>query len=158
MIPELIQSRYLLGNCHALAYILSDLLQKPVGLLIANRPGVGRIQDPLHAYVKWSETEVLDVKGIRPIAEMERDFSYLIDLVKKSPDDIVITEHETLDDPEDLYALWGFDPSKVEQAAEDVAACIWDSFTFNQKPSIDIVSIVKKYPNPNNLDDTGFFL
>jgi hypothetical protein len=106
MIPESIQSRYLLGNCHALAYILADLLQKPVGLLIANRTGKGRIQDPLHAYVKWSETEVLDIKGIRPIADMESDFSYLLDLLKTSVDDVIITEYEALVDPDELYAIW----------------------------------------------------
>lgn len=158
MIPEAIENRYLRGNCHALAYILADLLQKPVGLLMATRPGAGRISDPLHAYIKWSETEILDIKGVRPIAEMERDFSYLIELVKKSPDDLVITEHETLDDPEDLYSLWGFDPNQMEQAADDLAGYIWDSFSFNKKPSIDMVAASKNYSNPDYDDDHGFFI
>jgi hypothetical protein len=157
MIPENIKSRYLLGNCHALAYIFANLLQKPVGLLIANRQGKGCIQDPLHVYVKWSETEVLDIKGIRPTADMERDFSYLLDLLNKSTDNVVIAEHKALDDPEDLYALWGFDSSKVEQAAKDMADYIWDNLCLDKKPSIDINSLAKKHQNHEHDDDTGFF-
>ena len=74
--------RYMTGSCHALAYVLSELLSKPVGVLQACRDGEEPIPDPLHVFVILGDGLVLDVKGQRTKASMDEDFTSLLSLLK----------------------------------------------------------------------------
>jgi hypothetical protein len=107
--------QFLNGYCYALAYELSPSLDLPVELLFANRTGQGRIEDPLHVYLRVNQQDIFDIKGRRPYLEMVKDFEGLIGLLQKGPGDRLGLETEVLDDRDDLFDFYNFDPKGLEK-------------------------------------------
>jgi hypothetical protein len=103
--------KYMTGSCHALAYVLSELLSKPVGVLQACREGQDPIPDPLHVFVILDDDLVLDVKGQRSRHSMENDFTGLMGLLKAHENDVLSMHHSKLSYASDLYEDLQFDPS-----------------------------------------------
>lgn len=135
--PEQIVHRYMTGQCHALAFVLSNILDKPVGVLYAVRAGEAPIPDPLHAYVMLGKGAVLDVKGQRAQDVMALDFEPLMALLKRSEADILTHHYEELSDRDGLYEELGFDPSWIRKAELDLAGGLWDRLEFDSKPALD---------------------
>lgn len=139
---EQIVKRYLTGQCHALAFVLSNILDKPVGILYAVREGDSPIPDPLHVYVMLGEGAVLDVKGQRSQESMARDFDNVMALLKRSEFDVLAHHYEELSDPDELYQELGFDSSWIRKAELDLAGGLWDRLEFEGKPALDQKTIV----------------
>lgn len=141
MSPEKIVNRYMTGQCHALAFVLSGILEKPVGVLYAAREGEAPIQDPLHVYVILNASSILDVKGQRRNEEMASDFDSLMGLLKQSAQDRLGHHYDELSDADELYEDLGFDPSWIRKAELDLANGLWDQLEFEGKPTLDPKSI-----------------
>lgn len=141
MSPEQIVKRYMAGQCHALAFVLSEILVKPVGVLFAIRDGERPIPDPLHVYVLLSEESILDVKGQRSLQEMSGDFTGLLELLKRSEQDELTHHSVALSSPDELYEDLGFDPSWIRKAELDLANGLWNRLEFVGKPAIDPMTI-----------------
>jgi hypothetical protein len=139
---EQVIHRYMNGQCHALAFVLSNILSKPVGILYAVRDGETPIPDPLHVYVMLSEGYVLDVKGQRSKEVMARDFHNVLALLKRSEADQLTHHYEEVLDSDDLYHELGFDPSWIRKAEIDLAGGLWDRLEFEGKPALDPKTIV----------------
>lgn len=153
--PHLID-KYMAGGCHALAFVLSQLLSKPVGILQAKRPGQSPIPDPLHVFVLLDDDAVLDVKGQRDRKTMEKDFVGLMGLLKVSHEDQLTAHYELLDDADELYGEWGFDPSVIKRAAKDLDGGLWDQLEFANKPAIDAKSIPRLFSKTDFNEDCAF--
>lgn len=130
------------GQCHALAFVLSNILGKPVGILFAARDGEAPIPDPLHVYVLLGEGAVLDVKGQRHQDVMALDFEPLMALLKRSDTDKLAHHYEEISDPDELYQEFAFDPSWIRKAELDLASGLWDRLEFEGKPALDPKTIV----------------
>ena len=137
MSPEKIVNRYMTGQCHALAFVLSEILEKHVGILYAAREGQSPIPDPLHVYVILNQSSVLDVKGQRRKEDMVRDFESLMGLLKQSAEDKMVHHYDEIADPDELYEDLGFDPSWIRKAELDLANGLWDRLEFEGKPALD---------------------
>jgi hypothetical protein len=115
MTKDAIIHRFLNGYCYALAYELAPSLNLPVEMLFAKRPGQGRIEDPLHVYLRVNQQDIFDIKGRRPYWEMIKDFEGLIGLLHRGPEDRLGFETEVLDDRDDLFDYYNFDPNGLEK-------------------------------------------
>ena len=120
MNPEAIISRFMFGYCYALAYELEPILDCPVEILFANRPGEGRIPDPLHVYLRVNDNEIFDIKGKRSFIHMCKDFESVTQLIKRNHHDVIQFETALLDDRDDLFDRHGFDPSGLEKVNAEV--------------------------------------
>lgn len=156
MSPHQLIDRYMAGGCHALAFVLSQLLFKRVGILQAKRDGQLPIPDPLHVFVLLDDDSVLDVKGQRDRKAMEEDFVGLMALLKVSHEDQLTAHYESLDDADDLYNEWDFDPSAIKRAAKDLAGGLWDQLEFANKPAIDAQSIPRLFSKTDFGEDCAF--
>ena len=137
MSPEQIVKRYMAGQCHSLAFVLAEILRKPVGVLYAKREGERPIPDPLHVYVLLGEESILDVKGQRSSQEMALDFNGLLELLKRSEQDELNHHSDVLSSPDELYEDLGFDPSWIRKAELVLANGLWDRLEFEGKPALD---------------------
>lgn len=120
MNPEEIVSRFMFGYCYALAYELEPILDCPVEILFATRPGEGRIPDPLHVYLRVNDKEIFDIKGKRSFAQMTKDFEGIVQLIKRHDHDVIGLDTELLDDRDNLFDLYDFDPAGLDKVNTDV--------------------------------------
>lgn len=158
MTEEALVRRYMTGSCHALAYILSEVLAKPVGVLQACRSGERPIKDPLHVYVVLDETTVLDVKGSRSRASMEADFNNLVALLKTHEGDELSFVHSELGWASGLYEDMNFDSSVIRQASIDLGNGLWDELQFPDKPTIESSEIRRMFSKVTFEDGHSFGL
>jgi len=93
--------RFMYGHCYALAYELAPVMNYPIEMLFASRPDEGRIADPLHVYLRLNDRDIFDIKGRRSFDCMRQDFDGLLGLLRRSENDILLTETETLSDRDD---------------------------------------------------------
>ncbi len=110
------------GYCYALAYELAPVMNYPIEMLFASRPDEGRISDPLHVYLRINDRDIFDIKGRRSFKCMRQDFESLLGLLRRSENDILLTETETLFDRDDLFDCFNFDPEGLEMVNDGV----WD--------------------------------
>lgn len=142
MSPQQVIHRYMTGQCHAMAFVLSNILSKPVGILYAVRDGETPIPDPLHVYVMLGEGSVLDVMGQRSQEVMASDFENLMSLLKLNEEDKLRHHFDEISDPDELYEDLGFDSSWIRKAEIDLAGGLWDRLEFEGKPALDHKAIV----------------
>lgn len=148
--------RYMTGSCHALAYVLSELLSKPVGILQARRHGEEPIPDPLHVFVILGDGLVLDVKGQRTKLSMEEDFTSLLSLLKTHEGDVLTLRHGELSWASELYEDLNFDSSKIRKASIDLGNGLWDELKFAGKPDIEADTIPRIFSKVSFEDDHSF--
>lgn len=129
--------RYMMGGCHALAYVLAQVVDSPVAILYAVRKDEGRIPDPLHVFVLLDESMALDVRGERTLDQLQGDFTGMLSMLRRSPDDLIEMEIEAIDSPEALYDELGFCPDAVETAIADLEEGLWDRLDFTAKDIVD---------------------
>ena len=120
MNQESIIHRFLNGYCYALAYELSPLLDLPIEMLFVTRSDGKRIEDPLHVYLRVSDQEIFDIKGKRPFSKMVKDFEGIASLIKRYDHEVIHFEQEILDDRDDLFELYSFDPAGLDKVNTDV--------------------------------------
>lgn len=125
--PERCKESYLMGSCHALAYVISEETSMKVGVLKGRHFNGAPISDPFHLFV-WADHDhqmIIDVKGLRPYEAMVKDFAGIAMLTAYSVDDRVEMTSTTLEHADEIYDDLGFDPGHVVGAAMDLADGLW---------------------------------
>lgn len=92
MITHDVRYKYLNGDCDALAYALHKKCEKPISILT----GFYMYQNVsypylAHAFIRWSEGIGLDIRGLRSVLDIRKEFRHKKDRVE-------YTEFATLDE------------------------------------------------------------
>lgn len=133
-IENAIVEKYMMGHCHGLAYALAMITDRPVCALFAVKENGVKISDPLHVYVEWDEGKALDVKGVRPIGIMAKDFDFLI----RAIGDVKGVVSEELDEPDALFYEMGMNPESVHMAMDDLCNGLWETLNIDGPDPRDV--------------------
>ena len=87
LITKEIIRKYSNGFCDCLAFVLHKKTEKPISLLIGYQR-VGHGFEPLfesylaHAFIRWNIDQGLDIKGIRSVSDIKKEFRHKTDRIE----------------------------------------------------------------------------